>query len=77
MKSEGNIKEHKICGESGNVQADTDESQKERLPQIIKCCKGEVVWNVDETGCFWRVLPDKGLAQMRKECKDGKKASTG
>ena len=29
---------------------------------------------MDETGCFWRALPDKGMAKIKKECKGGKKS---
>ena len=29
---------------------------------------------MDETGCFWRALPDKGLAETTKECKGGKQS---
>ena len=31
------------------------------------------MWNIDETGCFWKTLPDKGFAQKTKQCKGGKK----
>ena len=31
-------------------------------------------WNEDETGCFYRALPEKALAEKKKECKGGKKA---
>ena len=29
---------------------------------------------MDETGCFWKALPDKGLAEKGKNCKGGKKS---
>lgn len=73
-KVRNNIRQRKICGESGDVRTETDESWKERLPQIVEGYKAEDIWNVDETGCFWRALPDKGLGQMKKECKGGKKS---
>ena len=28
---------------------------------------------MDETGCFWKALPDKGLGEKWKLCKGGKK----
>ena len=28
---------------------------------------------MDETGCFWSALPDKGFGMKRKQCKGGKK----
>lgn len=36
--------------------------------------KPEVIWNTDETGCFYRALPDKSLSDKNKECREGKKA---
>ena len=32
------------------------------------------IWNLDETGCYWRALPEKGFGEKGKECKGGKKA---
>ena len=32
------------------------------------------MWNTDETGCFYRALPDKSLAEVKKGCRGGKKA---
>ena len=32
------------------------------------------MWNIDETGCFWRALADKGFGQKPKECKGGKQS---
>ena len=34
----------------------------------------ENIWNEDETGCFFRALPDKTLAEKRKECRGGKRS---
>lgn len=31
------------------------------------------IWNMDETGIFWRALPDKGFGERGKACKGGKK----
>ena len=30
------------------------------------------IWNMDESGCFFKVLPSKGLVQKWKKCKGGK-----
>jgi hypothetical protein len=73
-KVRNNIKQRTVSGESGDVRSDTNESWKERLPQILEGYKAEDIWNVDETGCFWKALPDKGLGQMKAECKGGKKS---
>ena len=39
--------------------------------------KAEDVWNEDETGCFYRALPDKSLSEKKKECKGGKSPRKG
>ena len=41
----------------------TVESWKERLHEIVEGYKAEDIWNMDESGCFWKALPEKGLAQ--------------
>ena len=36
--------------------------------------KPDDIWNEDETGCICRALPEKTLAEKKKECNGGKKA---
>ena len=62
-----------ISGESGEVSGLTVDSWKERLPEIVQGYSSEDVWNLNETGVFWKALPDKGFGQKVKECKGGKK----
>ena len=31
------------------------------------------IWDMDESGCFCKALPDKGLVEKGKEAKGGKK----
>ena len=61
--------------ESGEIKGATVDSWKERIPEIIAGYSADNIniWNMDETGCFWRALPDKGLGQKGKTCKGGKK----
>ena len=33
-------------------------------------------WNLDESGCFWQALPDKGFNQRTKACKGGKQSKS-
>ena len=40
-RSRNNIKQGKICGESGDVRSDTDASWKERLPELVEGFKAE------------------------------------
>ena len=44
------------------------QSWKEGLPEIVQGYKPVDIWHIDETGCFWNDLPDKGLGQMKPEC---------
>ena len=46
----------------------------ERLPAIIEGYAPKEIWNCDETGLFWRALPDKGLAEKKKGCHGGKQS---
>ena len=68
------IKELKICGKSGEVQGETVDSWKERLPEIVQGYSKDNIWNMDETRLFFRALPDRGFAQKRQSCKGGKKS---
>lgn len=63
-----------ISGESGDVSGVTVESWKERLSEICKEYTADNIWNLDETGCFWRALPDRSLVQAKISCKGGKKS---
>ena len=70
-KKHYSVKQMKISCESGGVTVD---SWKERLSDILQGYSVKDIWNLDETGCFWRALPDKGLNQRAKACKDGKQS---
>ena len=69
-----NIKQMRISGESGDVSSETVDSWKERLPEILKGYETKDIWNLDETGCFWRALPESGFARKSSQCHGGKKA---
>ena len=64
-KTRHNVKQFSVAGEDGEVNAETLESWAERLPEIVKGYKLKDIWNADETGLFWRVLPDKSHAKQR------------
>ena len=49
-------------------------SWMERLQQLTEGYSLEDIWNMDESGCFLKALPDAGLAQKRKQAKGGKKS---
>ena len=73
-KARYNIRQATVSGESGGVQLSTVDSWKERLPELVESFKKDDVWNMDETGLFWRALPDKGFGERGKACKGGKKS---
>ena len=59
FKKRHKIKQMTVSGECGDVQEDTVSGWHERLKTIMKGYTREDVWNTDETGCFYRALPDK------------------
>ena len=69
-----NIKQMRVCGESGDVRGETVDSWKERLPEILQGYAKENIWNMDETGVFWRALTEYGFGQKGKQCKGSKKS---
>ena len=73
-KNRHNVKQFSVAGEDGQVNAETLESWAERLPEIVKGYELKDIWNADETGLFWRALPDKSLSVSKGRCKSGKYA---
>ena len=50
------------------------ESWKERVCELVEGYVPQDIWNLDETGCFWKALPDRGFAQKGTSCHGGKKS---
>ena len=71
-KRKYNIKELRISGESGDVEGPTVDSWLERLPELVTGYAQNNIWNMDETGLFWKVLPDRGFGLKGKQCREGK-----
>ena len=48
------------------------ESWKKRLPEISKGYRKEDIYNLDETECLWRVLPETagGLVKRQRSAKE-------
>ena len=46
----------------------------ERLPEIIQGYTADDVWNMDESGLFFKTSPDIGLPKKKKKLKGGKKS---
>ena len=61
-----NLKCRTVSGESGEVSVSTTQSWKERLPEIMEGYDEKNIFNMDETGCFWKALPEKGFAEKEQ-----------
>ena len=68
------VKERQIVGEAGDVSTETVTSWMERINELIEGYSLENIWNMDESGCFFKVLPDKELVEKGKQAKGGKKS---
>ena len=68
------IKEKQISGESLDVSKTTIESWMERIQEFCKGYEDKSIINMDESGCFFKALLTKGLAQKGKKSKGGKKS---
>lgn len=71
-----NINFASVCGESGSVCQETVNDWKDRLPDILRGYDPKDVFNMDETGLFFKALPDKTLSIRGEQCKGGKSPKT-
>ena len=53
---------------------ETVSSWIDRLQEVTEGYFLENIWNMDESGCFFKALPDAGLVQKGKQAKSGKKS---
>ena len=75
FKKQHNIHNMIKAGENGDLCEATIESWNEQVRQFIRGWKPEDVWNMDETGSFWRGLPEPSLTERGKRCSGGKQAN--
>ncbi|XP_060597343.1 tigger transposable element-derived protein 6-like [Ruditapes philippinarum] len=61
-KERHSIKEFKVSGESAGVDTDVVKNFKSQIPEIIGDYSLDDVFNCDETGLYFRALPDKMLS---------------
>lgn len=57
-----------ICGEGSSVNEEVVESWTAELPTILANYKPEEIYNIDETGLFFKQLPRKSYVQKGDEC---------
>ena len=48
----------------------------ERLVELTRGYELADIWNMDETGCILKPLPEKGLAKKKSQARGGKKSET-
>ena len=63
-----NIAFKTLCGESASVNSGTVDTWKQQLNTIIDGHSPEDIFNCDETGLFYKVLPTKSLVEKNKIC---------
>jgi transposase len=74
FRSRYNIQFRAISGEARSVDTNTVEDWKTRLHSIIEHYDPKNVFNVDETGLFFKLLPDQSYSLDRNDCRGGKKS---
>jgi hypothetical protein len=62
----------KLAGESAEVSVESTDAWLESLPSLLGCYEPRDVYNADEMGLFFNVLPDKTLAYKGESCHGGK-----
>ena len=73
MKTAYGIRETLIIGEANDVSIPTVKSWIERIPELVRGYKLGDIWNMDELGLFFKLLPDKGLIEKAKSKKKWQK----
>ncbi|CAF4555308.1 unnamed protein product, partial [Rotaria sp. Silwood2] len=69
-----NIKFRAISGESAAVDPDAVDDWKSRLSSMLKDYNPGDVYNCDETGLFFKSMPDKSFVLDNNDCKGGKRS---
>jgi hypothetical protein len=62
-----------VCGESGSVGEETVEHWKESLPNLLQDYEPRNIFNADETGPFYNLLPNK-TCMKGEPCHGSKKS---
>lgn len=66
---------HRITnGESSFIDSLTVDDWIQRIPKIVDGYDASNIFNCDETGLFFKAMPDKSLTLYKEECKGGKKS---
>ena len=57
------VRERKVNGEAGEVAEYTVSAWMERLVELTRGYELADIWNMDETGCLFKALPEKRLPE--------------
>ena len=68
------IKERRIVDETGDVSKETIISWMEWLQELTSSYSSKNIWNMGESGWFFKALPDKRLVENCKQANGGKKS---
>lgn len=72
FKERNNISFKTVCGESGSVDEQAADVWKTDVLQMIEETPANNIFNVDETGLFYKCTPDKTLTFKGERCSGGK-----
>ena len=67
-----NIVFNAVCGEANDVDKQTVADWKGKIEDLVAGYEPRNVYNGDETGLFFRVLPSKTLTVSSDKCTGGK-----
>lgn len=62
------------CGESSDVNSETVSEWSKRLPTLCSAYKPSDIFNLDETGLYYRIMPNKTMCLKTEKCVSGKKS---
>ncbi|KAH0817235.1 hypothetical protein GEV33_005556 [Tenebrio molitor] len=67
-----NIKFKAVSGEAASVNSEDVQAFFDKVPTLLRGYSPQNVYNADETGLFFRALPDKTLVLKSEKCTGGK-----
>ena len=72
FKHRHNIRLKSVCGESADVvPEDLSDWLSKDLPALLKQYSPKDIFNADETGIFWRMMPNKTMCFKAEACHGG------
>ncbi|XP_050063252.1 tigger transposable element-derived protein 6-like [Aphis gossypii] len=72
FKNKHYIAWNRVCGESNDVNIDSVNEWKLKISEYVKDYDACNIYNCDETGLFFRAIPNKTLKLKGEQCKGGK-----